>query len=88
MGMSQSSYLAPIVITARDRQGLLRDIASVTSELGINVISVNTPFRSGEQAVITATLEINDLDQLQRAFARIERIKDVYQVARDLGKRK
>jgi GTP pyrophosphokinase len=88
MSMSQSSYLAPIVITARDRQGLLRDIAAVTSELGINVISVNTPFRSGEQAVIAATLEISDLGQLQRAFTRIERIKDVYQVARDLGKRK
>jgi GTP pyrophosphokinase len=87
-GMSQSSYLAPIVITARDRQGLLRDIAAVTSELGINVVSVNTPFRSGEQAVIAATLEINDLGQLQRVIARIERIKDVFQVTRDLGKRK
>ncbi|GHO92862.1 (p)ppGpp synthetase [Reticulibacter mediterranei] len=87
-GMSQSSYLAPIVITARDRQGLLRDIAAVTSELGINVVSVNTPFRSGEQAVIAATLEISDLGQLQRALARIERIKDVFQVKRDLGKRK
>jgi GTP pyrophosphokinase len=87
-GMSQSSYLAPIVITARDRQGLLRDIAAVTSELVINVVSVNTPFRSGEQAVIAATLEINDLGQLQRVIARIERIKDVFQVTRDLGKRK
>jgi GTP pyrophosphokinase len=76
------------VITARDRQGLLRDIAAVTSELGINVVSVNTPFRSGEQAVIAATLEINDLGQLQRVIARIERIKDVFQVTRDLGKRK
>ncbi len=87
-GMSQTSYLAPIVITARDRQGLLRDIAAVTSELGINVVSVNTPFRSGEQAVIAATLEISDLSQLQRACARIERVKDVFQVTRDLGKRK
>lgn len=87
-GMSQRTYLAPIVITARDRQGLLRDIAAVTSELGINLVSVNTPFRAGEQAIITATLEINDLEQLQRAFTRIERVKDVFQVARDLGRRK
>jgi GTP pyrophosphokinase len=87
-GMSQSSYLAPTVITARDRQGLIRDIAAVISELGINLVSVNTPFRGGEQVVITATLEITDLDQLQRAFTRIERVKDVFQVARDLGRRK
>jgi GTP diphosphokinase / guanosine-3',5'-bis(diphosphate) 3'-diphosphatase len=87
-GMSQSSYLAPVVITARDRQGLIRDIAAVMSELGINLVSVNTPFRGGEQVVITATLEITDLDQLQRAFTRIERVKDVFQVARDLGRRK
>jgi guanosine-3',5'-bis(diphosphate) 3'-pyrophosphohydrolase len=87
-GMSQSSYLAPVVITARDRQGLMRDIAAVISELGINLVSVNTPFRGGNQVVITATLEISDLDQLQRAFTRIERVKDVFQVARDLGRRK
>lgn len=87
-GMSQSSYLAPVVITARDRQGLIRDIAAVISELSINLVSVNTPFRGGEQVVITATLEITDLDQLQRAFTRIERVKDVFQVARDLGRRK
>lgn len=89
LGMSQSSYLAPIVITARDRAGLIRDIAAVVSELNVNLVSVSSHAGSGQgKVVITATLEINDLEQMQRIFTRLERVKDVFQVARDLGRRK
>jgi DNA-binding phage protein len=35
-----------------------------------------------------ATLEIDDLEQLQRIFPRLEKVKGVTQVARDLGQRK
>src|SRR5262249_22136778 len=87
VGMSQPRYLAPIVITARDRPGLIRDLATVISDCGINLVAVNSRSPSGrERAVITATLEVYDPDQILRLFARLERIKDVLQVERDLGK--
>ncbi|HYK84858.1 MAG TPA: RelA/SpoT family protein [Ktedonobacteraceae bacterium] len=89
VSMSQQRYLAPILITARDRAGLIRDIATVVSEVGVNMTSVSSTVGAGKQmALINATLEIEDLDQLQRLFTRLERVKDVRSVERDLGKRR
>jgi guanosine-3',5'-bis(diphosphate) 3'-pyrophosphohydrolase len=84
-GVEQSHYLAPIVVTARDRPGLMRDIAGAIAELGINMAALSTHTNgSRELAVVNATLEIENLEQLQRVIARLERVKDVLQVGRDL----
>jgi guanosine-3',5'-bis(diphosphate) 3'-pyrophosphohydrolase len=85
--MGQQHYLAPIIITARDRSGLIRDIAAVVSEAGVNMTAVNSNVSVGKQVVlINATLEIESLDQMQRLFARIEKVRNVQHVERDLGK--
>jgi GTP pyrophosphokinase len=86
-GMVQQRYLAPITITARDRSGLIRDIASVISEIGVNMTSVASSVGTGKEiALISLTLEIDSLDQLQRVFTRLERVKGLLGVERDLGK--
>jgi guanosine-3',5'-bis(diphosphate) 3'-pyrophosphohydrolase len=84
-GMEQSHYLAPIVLTARDRPGLMRDIAGAVAEAGVNMTSVST-HASGtrELMVVQATLEVEGMEQLQRILARLERVRDVLQVTRDL----
>ncbi|GAC1399900.1 MAG: bifunctional (p)ppGpp synthetase/guanosine-3',5'-bis(diphosphate) 3'-pyrophosphohydrolase [Ktedonobacteraceae bacterium] len=92
LGMSQTHYLAPIVIQARDRSGLIRDIATVMSDVGVNMTSVSTHVsasrgRNREMVIVSATLEVNDMEQMQRLFTRLEKIKDVLHVERDLGKR-
>ncbi len=85
--MGQQHYLAPITITARDRSGLIRDIAAVVSEAGVNMATVNSYASAGKEVVlVNATLEIESLDQMQRLFARIEKVKNVLHVERDLGK--
>src|SRR5216684_3092316 len=87
--MGNQRYLAPVVIAARDRSGLIRDIATVVSEVGVNMTSVSSYVGSGkETALISATLEIDGLEQLYRLFARLEKVKDVKHVERDLGKGK
>jgi len=91
-GMSQPRYLAPVVIQARDRSGLIRDIATVVSDVGVNMTSVSTHISMGrggnrETVVISATLEVTDMEQMRRLFGRIEKIKDVSHVERDLGNR-
>ncbi len=87
--MAYQHYLAPVLITARDRSGLIRDIATVVSEIGVNMASVSSNVSIGkETAVISATLEIDGLEQLQRVFARLEKVKGVMHVERDLGKSK
>lgn len=88
LGMSQQRYHAPIVITGRNRTGLVRDITTVISEIGLNLLSITTRVNESRSiATITMTLEIEDLDQLQRVFTRLEKVRDVTHVARDLGKR-
>lgn len=87
--MGQQRYLAPVIITARDRSGLIHDLASVVSEAGVNMTSVSSHIASNrEQAVITVTLEIENLDQMANVLKKLERVKDVAHVERDLGKRR
>jgi GTP pyrophosphokinase len=87
--MGYQHYLAPVVITARDRSGLIRDIAAVVSEIGVNMASVSSNVSIGKEVVvISATLEVDGLEQMQRVFTRLEKVKGVLHVERDLGKKK
>ncbi|HCF87367.1 MAG TPA: hypothetical protein DEV72_19450 [Ktedonobacter sp.] len=81
-------YLAPITIVARDRAGLLRDVAAVVSDAGINMIAVTSSTNaSSQKAVITATLEIEAIDQIDRIFKRLRQVKNVVSVSRSLATR-
>ena len=85
--MGQQRYLAPIAITAHDRSGLIRDIASAVSEIGVNMTSVSSTVGVGKaMAVISVTVEVDSMEQLQRVFSRLERVKGLVGVERDLGK--
>ncbi len=86
VGMNQPHYMAPIVVTAGDRPGLIRDIATVVSDVGVNMVSVSTRISSHrETVIINATLEVNTLEQMHHLIARLERIKSVQHVERDLA---
>ncbi|MBA2284722.1 MAG: bifunctional (p)ppGpp synthetase/guanosine-3',5'-bis(diphosphate) 3'-pyrophosphohydrolase, partial [Ktedonobacteraceae bacterium] len=88
-GVSLEHYLAPVVIVARDRPGLIRDIATVISEVGVNMAAVSSNVdMNKEMVVISTTLQIEGLEQMQRVFARLERVRNVIQVERDLKKSK
>jgi len=79
-------YLAPITIVARDRAGLLRDVAAVVSDAGINMTAVtSTTNASLQKAVITATLEIEAVEQIDRIFKRLRQVKNVVSVSRSLS---
>lgn len=87
--MGYQRYLAPVLITARDRSGLIRDIATVVSEMGVNLTSVSSTATIGKETVIiNATMEVEGLEQMHRVFTRLEKVKDVLHVERDLGKGK
>jgi GTP pyrophosphokinase len=79
------TYLAPVQITARDRAGLLRDVAAVVADAGINMTAVSsTTNASLQKAVITATLEIETVDQLELVFKRLRLIRNVTDVKRSM----
>ncbi len=75
----------PVVIRVRawDRDGLLRDIATVISEEGVNMRKVNSvATQKTNLATLTATLEITTFNQLVSILDRIERLPNVIEVTR------
>jgi GTP diphosphokinase / guanosine-3',5'-bis(diphosphate) 3'-diphosphatase len=86
LGVNLQRYHAPIIITAHDRSGLIRDVATAVSDIGANLVLVGSRVSRG-MAVITATLEVENPDMLYRLFTKLERVKGLTQVERDLGKK-
>jgi GTP pyrophosphokinase len=87
LAIEAQPYRAPIMVVAHDRAGLLRDVAGVVADAGINMTSVaSTTNASLQKAVITATLEIETVDQIAPLFERLQQIPNVVSVQRDLGR--
>lgn len=87
LAIEAQRYRAPIMLVAHDRAGLLRDVAGVVADAGINMTSVaSTTNASLQKAVITATLEIEAVDQIAALFERLQQIPNVVSVRRDLGR--
>ncbi|MDD3354470.1 bifunctional (p)ppGpp synthetase/guanosine-3',5'-bis(diphosphate) 3'-pyrophosphohydrolase [Zoogloea sp.] len=70
-----------VVVHSLDRQGLLRDISEVLSREKLNVIAVNTLSRKGA-AKMRFTLEVQGVQQIQRALILIREVKGVTDVER------
>src|SRR6266487_3920671 len=83
-------YLVPVSIVAHDRSGLLRDVAAVVADAGINMTAVTSMTNtSAQKAVIMATLEITAaggvIDQIERILRRLRQVKNVVSVERALS---
>jgi RelA/SpoT family (p)ppGpp synthetase len=75
----------PVVIKVRawDRDGLLRDIATVIAGEGVNMRKVNSvSAQKTNLATLTATLEITTFGQLISILDKIERLPNVIEVTR------
>ncbi|MCL4459087.1 MAG: bifunctional (p)ppGpp synthetase/guanosine-3',5'-bis(diphosphate) 3'-pyrophosphohydrolase [Chloroflexi bacterium] len=79
----QQVYPVPIRIEAWDRDGLVRDVATVIAEDRINILSMNVETHPDRTATIKVSLEISSIDKLSRVLAKLEGIKDVSSVTRD-----
>jgi GTP pyrophosphokinase len=82
---SEATHLYPVAIKieAWDRQGLLRDIATIVAENRVNMSSLEVHVYDDKTAVVSTTVEIDSLAQLSRLMERLEGVKDVNTVARE-----
>ena len=76
-------YPVAIKIEAWDRQGLLRDIATVVAESKVNMSAVKVDVYDDKSAVVSTTIEIDSLSQLSRLMEKLEQVRDVHTVARE-----
>jgi GTP pyrophosphokinase len=74
-------YPVDVLVLARDRQGLLRDISEVFAREKLNVVGVNTVSVRGE-AQMQFTLEVSDTPSLRRALAQVAEVKGVVSARR------
>jgi len=74
-------FSVDIMVQAHDRQGLLRDISEVLTREKINVTGVNTQSKQ-HMAYMSFTVEISDLEQLQRTLALVREVQGVLTASR------
>ena len=79
------TYPIAIRVEAYDRTGLLSDITQVVAEAKVNILAADVSVGPDHSAVVRATLEVASVSQLARVLGRIEQLKDVISVQRDLG---
>ncbi len=81
----EANHLYPVAIKieAFDRQGLLRDIATVVAENHVNMSALEVKVFDDKTALVTTTVEIDSLAQLSRLMEKIEGVRDVHTVARE-----
>jgi len=79
------TYPIAIRVEAYDRTGLLSDITQVVAENKVNIVAASVGVTPDHTAVVTATLQVHSVSQLARVMGRIENLKDVINVQRDLG---
>ncbi len=77
----ETSFNASLKIETNDRPNMLFDIASVFSETKIPIKTINA--RSKDNVgFFDVTVEINDIEQLEKIISKLRNVKDVIDVSR------
>lgn len=84
-GSVQQTYPIAIRVEAYDRPGLLSEITNVIAENKVNITAANVQANSDHTATLQATLQVASVAQLTKVLARIEQVKDVHTVQRDMS---
>ncbi len=80
-GEHTTDFLADVQIEANDRHGLLAEITTIISNSKTPVKSINARTNKNQIAVINFTIQVNDIEQLEKVmkdFRKISGVIDVY----------
>lgn len=77
----EQKYVVPVEVIAQDREGLLKDIATLMSDERINIADINVNTRQ-QVATLYFRLEIADNQQLTRIINKIEQVNSVFEAHR------
>ncbi len=76
------AYLSNLKIVANDRNGMLIDIANIIGEAKISVKGMNARTTRDGLAIVEITLEITNVDQLERIINKLATVSGVIDVSR------
>ena len=81
VGVEAKGHPVKLTIYTRDRQGLLADVTAAISDVHSNIKNIEA--RTGDsQASIDVTLDIVDLEHLEKIMSSLRKIDGVYQIER------
>ncbi|MCO5176083.1 MAG: hypothetical protein M9890_03795 [Thermomicrobiales bacterium] len=79
------SYPVAIRIEAWDRVALLRDITGLVADESVNLLSVLTDVHPDRTVTVLMTIEVSGVKQLSHLLQRVEAIRGVFDVRRELS---
>jgi GTP pyrophosphokinase len=82
----QHMFPITIRVEAWDRVGLARDVAALLADEGLSMTAQTAVVHKDQTATVWATVEVSGLDKLSRVLYRLEGVKDVFSVMREVGK--
>jgi GTP pyrophosphokinase len=77
-----ATYSVEIEIESLDRVGLLKDIMAAIAETKTNALSVNSRVRKDKVVITNIVLDIRSVTQLQTLMQKVQKVPEVYNVAR------
>ncbi|MBA2449320.1 MAG: bifunctional (p)ppGpp synthetase/guanosine-3',5'-bis(diphosphate) 3'-pyrophosphohydrolase [Chloroflexi bacterium] len=82
----QQVFPVTIRVEAWDRVGLARDVAALLADESLSMTAQSAVVHKDQTATVWATVEVSGLDKLSRVLNRLEGVRDVFSVIRDVGK--
>ena len=79
------SYPVNIRVHCRDKKGLLAELSSVFSTMGVNISTATVETNRGENALCTFELDVSDLEQLNQVTSGLRKLKSVISIERVRG---
>ena len=79
------TFAVSIRVSAWDRVGLLKDVSTLLADEKINIISVLTTTHDDRTVTLLVTVEVGGVSQLSRLLHKLEGIRDVSDVRRDIS---
>ena len=76
------SFAVWVQVEALDRPGLLRDVTTVLSDLGANILASSSVVANDRTATLRYELELSDPSQLERAIADLRDLEGIYDASR------
>ncbi|WP_286234888.1 GTP diphosphokinase [Thalassotalea sediminis] len=78
-----NSYQVSLLVTAYDRQGLLRDVSTIISNERILIVGIESNSdRNAHTTTMTIQLEISHQERLQKLISKFSQLDDVIEVKR------
>ncbi|MBI4213655.1 MAG: bifunctional (p)ppGpp synthetase/guanosine-3',5'-bis(diphosphate) 3'-pyrophosphohydrolase [Chloroflexi bacterium] len=84
-GTSKGVFPVTMRIAAFDREGLVRDIAAVVADENLSIQGMNVSVQRDQTAVLIASMDVPSLEKLSRVMARIQGVRDVLSVQREVA---